>query len=62
MDLLIAILMYLGYSYNPAQINEMNEANVQDENVKYAEYIIDNRYYSVDDEGVVIDVDVNPEK
>ncbi len=59
MDLLIAILMYLGYTYTPAQLNAQTAAT-QDPNVKYAKYIIDNRYYSLDEDGVVIDVDVNP--
>jgi|GEM_PF-6425595 len=60
MDLLIAILMYLGYSYTPAQLSAQTAAHVDDPNVKYATYIIDNRYYSLDEDGVVIDVDVNP--
>jgi len=59
MNLLIAILLYLGYAYTPGQVTSPQTAT-QVQNVNYAKYINDNHFYTVNEEGVVIDVDVNP--
>lgn len=59
MNLLVAILLYLGFNYSPEQVTTL-QASGQDENVEYAKYVRDNNFYTCNEEGVVIDVTVNP--
>lgn len=58
MNLLIAILLYLGFSYTPEQVNALASAN--NEEVLQATHIRDNNLYICNEEGVVFDVTVNP--
>ena len=60
MELLILILMKLGFSYTPAQFNVPSTA--QQEEVIYAQHIINEGLYHYDEDGgVVIEDDVDPE-
>ena len=60
MELLIAILIQLGFFYSSDEINELRETG-QAQEISYAQQIIDEgRYYYDDDGVVVIEDDVDP--
>jgi len=61
MDLLYAILVALGCNYSQASLNTAPTNESEYEMVQYATYIRDNNLYHItSEEGVVIDVSVNP--
>ena len=61
MDLLYAILVALGCNYSPATLNTTTPSEPEYVMVQYAKYIRDNNLYHItSEEGVVIDVSVNP--
>ena len=61
MELLLAILLKLGFFYTPEQIDREISTAQMDVNVQHAEYIIDKGLYSYDEDGgVVIEDDVDP--
>ena len=60
MELLIAILLKLGFYYTPDQLQVLQTTGT-DEQVVYAQHIIDDHlYYYDEDGGVVIEDDVDP--
>lgn len=60
MTLLIAILLKLGFYYTPEQVTLLSSTG-QDENVIYAQHIIDDGLYHYDaDGGVVLEDGVDP--
>ena len=62
MELLIAILLKLGFFYTPEQVNTIRTTGVPNEEIIYAEHIIDDHLYHYDEDGgVVIEDDVDPD-
>ena len=61
MELLIAILLKLGFYYTPEQIQNQQINNTQTEEIIYARHIADEHLYHYDQEGgIVIEDDVDP--
>ena len=61
MELLIAILLKLGFYYTPAQVLIQQNSGTQSTEIIHAQHIIDAQLYHYDDDGgVVIEDDVDP--
>ncbi|MEO8085746.1 MAG: hypothetical protein ABI763_02940 [Bacteroidota bacterium] len=61
MNLLISILLAMGFHYTPAQIPPGQTPLNPADPIAYATFIRDNGLFHITaEEGVVIDVDVNP--
>lgn len=62
MELLLAILLKLGFYYTPDQVTAIRVSGAPNEEIFYAQHVVDEHLYHYDEEGgVVIEDDVDPE-
>jgi hypothetical protein len=62
MELLIAILLQLGFYYTPEQVNSIQTTGAPNEEIINAQHIIQDHLYHYDEDGgVVIEDDVDPD-